>query len=131
MKSRKVQCFFAVDENGGDYERKEHLITRKATEVWQGPLFQQESLLQIDTRDSFLSQQQAAEITARFPFLLQVFGRAPCSPRRATAVQSADGTAALPSTAFALPPSSRFPTITSDTKERAVSWLRRGLSATL
>lgn len=38
-------------------------------------------------------------------------------------MQSADGTAALPSTAFALPVSLQFPTITSNTKERAISWL--------
>lgn len=33
------------------------------------------------------------------------------------------GIAALPSTAFALPLCSPFPTITSDTKERTISWL--------
>lgn len=33
------------------------------------------------------------------------------------------GTAALPSTAFALPLSSPFPTITLETKERTISWL--------
>lgn len=58
----------------------ELLITRKATEVWQGLLFQQEPLLQIDIRDGFLSQQQAAEITTHFPFLLQLFGSTHCSP---------------------------------------------------
>lgn len=38
-------------------------------------------------------------------------------------MQSADRTAALPSTAFALLVLLQFPTITSDTKERAISWL--------
>lgn len=103
MKPIKVKCFFVLDQNGDCYERKELLITRKATEVWQGLLFQQESLLQIDIRDSFLSQQQVAEITTRFPFLLQLFGSARCSPQRTTAMRSADGTAALPSAGFALP----------------------------